>query len=97
MQESCGTAIGTQESLMRIPHYLVRSPSGAYRFRRRIPAVVARLFEKQAIKKPLLTRDVNLVYDLALALWRQIGALLNALRRLPRSSVPDEVTFYCQW
>ncbi|GAA0913087.1 site-specific integrase [Rothia nasimurium] len=55
---------------MRIPHYLVKAPSGVFHFRRRMPAVLRHLLGRSVIKKSLQTRDVGLARDLALGLWR---------------------------
>lgn len=67
---------------MRIPHYLVRSPSGVYHFRRRVPAVVGRVLKRAVVKKSLGTRELGAARDLALALCRAYDELHTVLRAL---------------
>ncbi|UPG88341.1 site-specific integrase [Luteibacter aegosomaticola] len=65
---------------MRIPHYLVRAPSGVFHFRRRVPAVVATLLKKHVVKKSLGTRELSVGRDLALHLWRAYDELHSVLK-----------------
>lgn len=65
---------------MRIPHYLVKAPSGVFHFRRRMPAVLRHLLGRSVIKKSLQARDVGLARDLALGLWRAYDELHQHVR-----------------
>ncbi|MDF4024633.1 site-specific integrase [Luteibacter sp. PPL201] len=60
---------------MRIPHYLIKAPSGVFHFRRRMPSALSRLLGRAVIKKSLQTRDMGRARDLALDLWRAYDEL----------------------
>jgi integrase len=60
---------------MRIPHYLIKAPSGMYHFRRRMPVLLQAMLGRPTIKRSLQTRDVAVARDLALALWRAYDEL----------------------
>ncbi|URX62064.1 site-specific integrase [Luteibacter anthropi] len=65
---------------MRIPHYLIKAPSGVFHFRRRLPVALARLLGRAVIKKSLQTRDMERARDLALNLWRAYDELYAHVR-----------------
>jgi hypothetical protein len=65
---------------MRIPHYLVKSPSGTWHFRRRTPVSLIGIFNKPVIKRTLGTRDLPVAHDIALALWRASDELQTHAR-----------------
>jgi hypothetical protein len=41
---------------MRVPHYLVKTPSGTWHFRQRMPVCLVGIFNKPVIKRTLGTR-----------------------------------------
>jgi len=78
---------------MRIPHYLVRAPSGMYHFRRRMPSCLHALVGRPVIKKSLLTRDVGVARELALKLWRAYDELHQHVRKLAMAGMTKDVKF----
>jgi len=65
---------------MRVPHYLVKTPSGTWHFRRRMPVSLIGIFNKPVIKRTLGTRDLPVARDVALALWRAYDELQTHVR-----------------
>lgn len=65
---------------MRVPHYLVKTPSDTWHFRRRMPVSLTGIFNKSVIKRSLGTRELPVARDVALALWRAYDELNTYVR-----------------
>lgn len=65
---------------MRVPHYLVKTPSGTWHFRRRMPVLLVGVFNKPVIKRTLGTRELPVARDIALNLWRAYDELHTYVR-----------------
>jgi len=78
---------------MRIPHYLVRNPSGRYVFRLRVPIKFREKIGRSVIKHALGTLDVLNAHRQALELACRYAQLFEELGlcRMPRKPTPDEV------
>ena len=78
---------------MRIPHYLVRNPSGRYVFRLRVPIRLREKIGRTVIKHALGTLDVLSAHRHALELACRYAQLFEELRlrRMPQKLTPDEV------
>lgn len=74
---------------MRVPHYLVKTPSGTWYFRRRMPVSLIGIFNKPVIKRTLCTRELPIARDLALALWRAYDELHTYVRKLGMAGKKD--------
>jgi len=65
---------------MRVPHYLVKTPSGTWHFRRRMPVSLIGVLGKPVIKRTLGTRELPVARDIALNLWRAYDELHTYVR-----------------
>jgi|GEM_PF-4110714 len=70
---------------MRIPHHLVRSPSGRWSFRQRVPKdLQAKLAQRQrVIKRTLRTTELRQAQVQAIGLAASYAQVFNAVRGLP--------------
>ncbi|MGN6478774.1 DUF6538 domain-containing protein [Luteibacter sp.] len=75
---------------MRIPHYLIKAPSGVYHFRRRMPVLLQAMLGRPAIKRSLFTRDIGVARDRALALWRAYDELHRQVRMVCMAGMTKE-------
>lgn len=62
---------------MRIPHYLTRSPSGAYTFRLLVPRHLRDTLGRKVIKRTLYTTDLLTAQTCALSLYSQYKRLFG--------------------
>lgn len=70
-----GHISGLMRSPMRIPHYLVKTPSGTWHFRLRMSICLVGIFNKPVIKWTLGTRELPVARDVALVLCRAYDKL----------------------
>jgi integrase len=67
---------------MRLPNYLLLTPSGVWHFRQRVPADLIRVLGQKFFKRTLHTRDVLEAQRLALGVARGYAQLIQQLRAL---------------
>ncbi len=65
---------------MRVPHYLTRSPSGAYTFRLLVPRHLRDTLGRKVIKRTLYTTDLLTAQTNALSLYSQCRRLFEGRR-----------------
>ncbi|TAA10889.1 site-specific integrase [Pseudoxanthomonas winnipegensis] len=68
---------------MRIPHHLVRSPSGRWSFRQRVPQDLQAKLGKRVIKRTLRTTELRQAQLQAIGLASSYAQIFNAVRGLP--------------
>ncbi|RXR06363.1 DUF6538 domain-containing protein [Pseudoxanthomonas composti] len=88
---ACGTQIGTLP--MRLPHNLVRNPSGRSVFRLRVPRSLQALTKRLVIKHALCTTDARLAQQQALGLAARYAQLFEQLgwQGMPKPPKPEEI------
>jgi len=70
---------------MRIPHYLVRTPSGTYHFRLKVPAALQAALGVRVVKRSLATRNAR---EAALRAWNLAARYAAALARVTEDGMP---------
>lgn len=70
---------------MRIPHYLVRTRSGTYHFRLKIPAALQAALGVRVVKRSLATRDAR---EAALRAWSLAARYAAAIARVREDGMP---------
>ena len=78
---------------MRLPHYLVRNPSGRFVFRLRVPRALQALVQRTVIKHALGTCEAPLAQQQALGLAARYARLFEQLRwrGMPKPLTPEEI------
>jgi integrase len=78
---------------MRLPHYLVRNPSGRFVFRLRVPRALQALTNRSVIKHALCTTDARLAQQQALGLAARYAQIFEQLgwHGMPKAPKPDDV------
>jgi hypothetical protein len=78
---------------MRIPHYLVRTPSGTFSFRLRVPLGLRPVLGRQVIKRALRTADTRQATIDALALASRYARLFMEIERqgMRKKLTPEDV------
>lgn len=74
---------------MRIPHHLVRSPSGLWSFRQRIPTDLGALIGRRVVKRALRTCEMAVAQLRALTLAARHAQAFSVLRE-QRMGTQDE-------
>jgi hypothetical protein len=74
---------------MRVPRYLVKTPSGVWHFRRRVPVSLVGIFNKPFTKRTLGPRELPVARDIALNLWRAYVELNTYVRKLGKAGKKD--------
>ena len=70
---------------MRIPHYLVRTPSGTYHFRLKVPAALQAALGVRVVKRSLATRDAR---EAALRAWNLAARYAAAIAHVREDGMP---------
>lgn len=83
-----GTQIGTHLT-MRIPHHLVRSPSGLWSFRQRVPTDLQAMIGRRIFKRTLRTSELAVAQLRALGLAARYARAFDVLRE-QRMGTQDE-------
>lgn len=68
---------------MRIPHHLVRSPSGLFSFRQRVPSDLQSKLARTVVKRSLRTTDLRQAQVQAIILSSRYAQVFDAVRGLP--------------
>ncbi|WP_448673092.1 DUF6538 domain-containing protein [Pseudoxanthomonas mexicana] len=78
---------------MRLPHYLIRNPSGRFVFRLRVPAALRALTQRSVIKHALCTTDARLAQQQALGLAARYAQIFEQLgwHGMPKPPKPDDI------
>lgn len=78
---------------MRLPHYLVRNPSGRFVFRLRVPLALQALTKRLVIKHALCTTDARLAQQQALGLAARYAQLFKQLgwQGMPKPPKPEDI------
>lgn len=78
---------------MRIPHYLVRNPSGSFVFRLRVPRALQAAVGRVVIKHALRTSDTRVAQQHALALADRYAQVFQAIgwQGMPRGPKAEDV------
>ena len=86
-----GTQIGTLP--MRLPHYLVRNPSGRFVFRLCVPKALRGLTQRSVIKHALRTTDARLAQQQALGLATSYAQIFEQLgwQGMPKLPKPEDI------
>ncbi|WP_242629002.1 DUF6538 domain-containing protein [Xanthomonas oryzae] len=74
---------------MRIPHHLVRAPSGLWSFRQRVPTDLQALIGKRILKRTLRTFELSVAQLRALQLAARYAQAFGVLRE-QRMGTQDE-------
>ncbi|WP_185754406.1 DUF6538 domain-containing protein [Luteibacter sp. 9135] len=76
---------------MRLPHHLVRSATGVFHFRQKVPIPLQRAFGLRVVKRSLGTRSARLAQAQAYVVSARVAATFDEARRLisMNESVPD--------
>ena len=78
---------------MRLPHYLVRNPSGRFVFRLRVPRALQALTKRSVIKHALRTTDARFAQQQALGLAARYAQLFEQLgwQGMPKPPKPEDI------
>ena len=78
---------------MRLPHYLIRNPSGRFVFRLRVPRALQALTQRSVIKHALCTTDARLAQQQALELASRYALAFEQLgwHGMPKPPKPDDI------
>lgn len=68
---------------MRIPHHLIRSPSGRWHFRQRVPSDLHAKLGRTVVKRSLRTTDLRQAQVQAIILASRYAQVFDAVRGLP--------------
>ena len=78
---------------MRLPHYLVRNPSGRFVFRLSVPKALRALTQRSVIKHALRTTDARLAQQQALGLATSYAQIFEQLgwQGMPKPPKPEDI------
>ncbi|WP_152249360.1 DUF6538 domain-containing protein [Xanthomonas maliensis] len=69
---------------MRTPHHLIRSPSGRWSFRQRVPQDLQAKLGQRVVERTLRTKDLRQTQVQAIGLASSHAQVFNAVRGLPK-------------
>ncbi|MCU1108290.1 site-specific integrase [Stenotrophomonas maltophilia] len=75
---------------MRIPHHLIRSPSGRWHFRQRVPSDLHAKLGRTVVKRSLRTTDLRQAQVQAIILASRYAQVFDAVRGLPMDRLTTE-------